>query len=66
MKNTDPKSLIIGALIAVSCMILTAGDEKPQAVQRYQGFAAQELPYIIDSFTGQVWRDGRAGFWEKK
>ena len=68
MKQIEPKSLLLGALIGVGCMFLIAGDEKPDPGPRYQ-IAAGEAGYILDTVTGEAWATGasrREDFYGKK
>jgi hypothetical protein len=62
-RHADIKHLIIGFLLGVCLMLVTAATESSDAdVGTYQCCAAGDDPlavFVIDTQTGQAWRLGR-------
>ena len=60
----DIRSLVVGGMVVGMVVLLAgaAGSDPLPEVGRFQIACTQQTCYLVDSMTGQVWRDRDGGF----
>ena len=58
MKATDPKSALLGLIVGILATVaIAAARSDPTGIGRYQIAGTATHGLVIDTATGQVWRD---------